>query len=199
MIIETVVTTENSDGSTNVAPMGMVINSRNFEFAELRPFQKTTTLDNLLRTHAGVIHITDDSRLIMKAALGLSLPAIEFKDAESVTGKIIADCCQAFEFKVQHCDTSTERTTVIVKILARHTLRDFLGFNRAAMAIIEATILATRLQFIPAETIDSKLIELRPIVEKTGSELEHQSFDELCAYIESASGNLISGSESGQR
>ena len=55
-------------------------------------------------------------------------------------------------------------------------LRDFFGFNRAKHAVIEAAILATRIQWLDAAHIRSEFERLAVLVEKTGGRQEHSAF-----------------------
>ena len=51
-------------------------------------------------------------------------------------------------------------------------LRDFWGFNRAKHAVLEAAILATRLDFLPKQEVADGMSRLKVIVEKTAGEEE---------------------------
>jgi hypothetical protein len=55
-------------------------------------------------------------------------------------------------------------------------LRDFFGFNRAKHAVVEAAILATRTQILPAAEIEAEYRRLAVLVDKTGGEQEHTAF-----------------------
>jgi hypothetical protein len=70
-------------------------------------------------------------------------------------------------------------------------LRDFFGFNRAKHAVIEAAILATRTEFLPAAEIDAEYTRLAPLVEKTGGDAERKAFAFLTDYVRriAATGN----------
>ena len=63
MILEGVVTTINADGSVNISPMGPKVDDAMRQFV-LRPYQTSTTYQNLKRTGEGIFHITDDVELI---------------------------------------------------------------------------------------------------------------------------------------
>ncbi|MFG0335437.1 MAG: DUF447 domain-containing protein, partial [Maioricimonas sp. JB049] len=47
---------------------------------------------------------------------------------------------------------------------------------RACHAVLEATILATRLHLVSASEILAEIDRLRPLVEKTGGATEHRAF-----------------------
>ena len=62
-------------------------------------------------------------------------------------------------------------------------LRDFFGFNRAKHAVLELAILATRIQFLPAQDIAAEIDRFETIVAKTGGAAEHRAFAFLSNYI----------------
>ena len=73
MVIETVVTTINPDGSVNCGAMGV-------EWGEARivikPYAGTRTLRNLRATGAAVVNLTDDILLFSQAALAAGLDGV---------------------------------------------------------------------------------------------------------------------------
>ena len=103
MILESIVTTINEDGSVNVSPMGPTVHS-NLQNFELRPFNTSRTFANLKRTRSGVVHVTDDVGLIAQSAIGKLIPLPEFFPAEKITGQVIANTCRWSEFKVEYID-----------------------------------------------------------------------------------------------
>jgi hypothetical protein len=64
-------------------------------------------------------------------------------------------------------------------VVASGTLREFFGFNRAKHAVLEAAILATRTDFLPAAEILSEFARLRVAVDKTGGPAERRAFELL--------------------
>ena len=190
MILEGVVTTTNPDQSMNVSPMGPKIDSlssdQDLQQFVLRPFQTSTTYQNLKRTGAGVLHVTDDVLLIAKAAVGKLAELPRSKKANVVDGFVLADACRWYEFEVERLDDAEERTTIECNIVERGRIRDFFGFNRAKHAVLEAAILATRVGILPDEEIASGLPPLRVLVEKTGSAAEHEAFRLLDEYVQNA-------------
>ena len=69
MILEGIVTTLNSDGTVNVAPMGPEVDESLTRLV-LKPYQTSTTYGNLQRAGQGVFHVTDDVELLARAAIG---------------------------------------------------------------------------------------------------------------------------------
>lgn len=177
MILESLVTTRNADGSPHLTPMGPRVEGDFARFL-LRPFPTSATYRNLLAHPEGVLHVTDDALLIAKAALGAANPLPPLYPAERIRGFVLADCCRHFEFVVADIDASGERVHITANVVhaARH--RDFWGFNRAKHAVIEAAILATRLHLLPRDEVAAEFRKLRVIVDKTGghAELEAMAF-----------------------
>src|SRR2546430_9636269 len=61
--------------------------------------------------------------------------------------------------------------------------REFLGFNRARHAVLEAAILATRTHLLPAEQIRDELARLQVIVDKTAGPREREAMALLSDYV----------------
>lgn len=182
MIVEGIVTSVDSSGSLNVAPMGPIVEG-DFESLLLRPFQPSATFNNLAETRCGVFHVVDQVDVIAKAAIGMldQLPAVE--SAIRVNGFVLLNCCRWFEFIVEEIDSSSARSRMLSRIVHRGERRPFLGFNRARHAVIEAAILATRLHLLPRQEILNTFLLLQPAVEKTGGKTELDAFRMLHEFI----------------
>jgi hypothetical protein len=97
---------------------------------------------------------------------------------------ILADACRWLAFRVTELDDTQERTTIRCEVVDRGRLRDFFGFNRAKHAALEAAILATRVEILPAAAIRAQLAALVPLVDKTAGQQERQAFQILKDYID---------------
>ena len=183
-IVEGVVTTLNEDGSTNISPMGPIVD-HNFTRILFRPFQTSTTYKNLFLRRQGVFHVTDDVGLIAKAAVGQLTPLPRLVAAKEISGMALADACRRYEFEVESIDDSQQRSLITARTIAVERIRDFLGFNRAQAAVIEAAILATRIHLIPAEELSAELERLKSPVSKTGGKAELSAFEFVCDYVNS--------------
>lgn len=181
-LLEAIVTTLNADGSPHVAPMGPIVNA-GFTKLLLRPFQASTTYQNLKRTRAGVLHVTDDVELFARAAVGELHEMPPMFAATAVDGVVLADACRWYAFHVNSIDNRTERAEIQADVVESGRNRDFFGFNRAKHAVIEAAILATRIEFMNAHEITREFMRLRTIVDKTGGRQEHAAFEFLQAYV----------------
>jgi hypothetical protein len=184
VIIETLVTTTNVDGSVNIAPMGpWVADNEDWSRFELRPFQPSHTLDNLRRDRQGVLHVTDDAYLFAQAIVGDWERMPEVLSARHVRGWVLSNCCRHVEFAVDLINDSEQRA--VVSCRARHieSGRNFVGFNRARNAVIEAAILASRKSFLPGEVIAERFGEFARIVERTGGQREREAFKMLSQFV----------------
>ncbi len=180
MVLETVVTTINPDGSINCAAMGVEWGEQRIV---IKPFRGTRTLRNLRATPAAVVHLTDDILLFSQAALGDPHPPT--RQAEHVEGAILEDACSWREVRVEAIDDG-ERARVSTVVVGSGTGREFLGFNRACHAVLEASILASRARLLDPAEIRAELERLQVLVDKTAGPREREAM----AYVRAAVGDL---------
>lgn len=188
MILEGVVTTRNVDGGVNLAPMGPRLEvdgegRPRFDRFLLRPFQSSTTFQNLARDRQGVLHVVDDVLLLAKAAIGALDVMPPMYPARRIEGFVLKDCCRAFEFVVEEADVSGERAAFAARVVHEERVRDGFGFNRAKHAVIEAAILATRRHLMERGELADAWERLVPLVEKTGGPAEREAFQRLTAFV----------------
>ena len=181
MIVETIVTSLDARGAVNCAPMGVEWGD---DTIILKPFLETATYRNLLATGAAVVNLTDDVMLFAKAAI--SSPVYSNVPADVVRGVVLADCCSWREVEVRSIDSSPPRSRIQTAVVHRGVRREFIGFNRASHAVLEAAIYATRLHLLPRPLIDSEFARLRVIVDKTAGAREMQAMDLLTEFVASA-------------
>jgi hypothetical protein len=186
MILETIVTTLTTLGDLNIAPMGPDMQSGQQVF-ELRPFETSSTYQNLLQNPCGVVHITDDVLLFAQAALNCLDPVPDWVPAEKVAGCVLEDCCRWYEFEAVAKPSESPRRLFHCRVVKTGRGRDFSGFNRAKHAVLEATISATRIDFIPIDVIQQQLQLFAPIVEKTGGDRENLAFAILQKFVDQRS------------
>jgi hypothetical protein len=169
VILETVVTTINPDGSVNCAAMGVEWGEQRIV---IKPFRGTRTLRNLRATPAAVVHLTDDILLFSQAALGDPHPPT--RPAARVEGAILEDACSWREVRVEAIDDG-ERARITTTVVAGGTGREFLGFNRACHAVLEASILASRARLLDPAEIRVELERLQVLVDKTAGPREREA------------------------
>jgi hypothetical protein len=181
VILETIVTTVAEDGAVNCAPMGVEWDD---DAIVLKPFIETATYRNVIATGAAVVNLTDDVRVFARAAI--ANPEYPTVPAVSIRGVVLADCCSWREVAVRSIDSTPPRARIETTVVHRGTRREFIGYNRARHAVLEAAIYATRVQLLPRAFLDSELARLQIIVDKTAGPHEHEAMALLADYIRSA-------------
>ncbi|WP_165229931.1 DUF447 domain-containing protein [Aquisphaera insulae] len=195
MILEGIVTTVDDRGELNIAPMGITLGpSLGLDRFQLRPYPSSTTFRNLKSSGEGVFHITDDVLLLAQTAIGLApSPAAAVRPAEAVSGWVLVNACRFLEFRTASLDESAERARIEAVTVREGRNRDFLGFNRARHAVLEAAILATRTAFLPRSEILGDLDRLAVLVEKTGGDRERTAFRILRDHVGAAADSAPAG------
>jgi len=181
MIVESIVTTVAADGAVNCAPMGVEWGD---DRIVLKPFLETATYRNVLATRAAVVNLVDDVRIFARAAI--SNPVYPTVPSAVVKGVRLTDCCSWRELEVQAIDSTPPRSRIDTAVVHRGFQREFIGFNRARHAVLEAAIYATRLHLLPREFITSELERLQVIVDKTAGPEEHEAMAILTAFVRDA-------------
>jgi len=185
MILEGIITTINPDSSVNIAPMGPIVDPE-MKTLLLRPFQTSTTYANLKRLGESVFHVTDDVELLAHAAVGQLNQLPPLVPATAVNGQILAEACRWYALRVRSIDDRQPRTEIIADVVDEGRVRDFFGFNRAKHAVVEAAILATRVEILPIDEILAEFKRLAVPVEKTGGDAELRAFRFLDHYVRTA-------------
>ena len=187
MILEGVLTTIDVDGQPHIAPMGPIVDP-SMQSCVLRPYQTSSTYKNLKRHGEAVFHVVDDVGLIAQAAVGRLAQLPPLRPATSVQGWILNDACRWYALRVRSLDDAQPRTSIILDVLESGWQRDFFGFNRGKHAVLEAAILATRLEFLAADDIRREVARLQVLVDKTGGPQERSAFTFLSDYVREALG-----------
>lgn len=171
MIIETIVTTQNKEGITHIAPMGIHVYGDNFI---ILPFKPSTTLNNFLATKVGVINYCDDVRVFSGCLTGRK--DWPLKPANNVAGKILECALAHVEVEIERIEEDELRPQLFCKALLSVNHEPFKGFNRAQFAVLEAAILISRLDRLPPEKIESEISYLKIGIEKTAGERELEAW-----------------------
>lgn len=150
----------------------------------LKPFLETATYRNVLATGAAVVNLTDDVRVFARAAI--SNPTYETVPAVAVNGVVLADCCSWRELTVRSIDSTPPRSRIETSVVHRGVGREFIGFNRAAHAVLEAAIHVTRLHLLPRPFIESELARLQVIVDKTAGDRELEAMALLTGFVQTS-------------
>lgn len=181
MILETIVTTVNPDGVVNCAPMGVEWDEHAIV---LKPFIDTATYRNVVATKTAVVNLTDDVRVFARAAI--ANPEYSTVPATRVRGVVLADCCSWRELEVRSIDSTPPRSRIETAVVHHGAHREFVGFNRARGAVIEAAIYATRVRMLPRAFIESELARLQVIVDKTAGAHELEAMALLTDFVRAA-------------
>jgi len=184
VIIETIVTTRGTDGVVNCAPMGVEWGGAGDDTIVLKPFLETATYRNVAATGTAVVNVTDDVRVFARAAI--SHPSYDTVNAEAVNGVVLADCCSWRELRVRSVDSTPPRARIDTHVVHRGVRREFIGFNRACHAVLEAAIYATRVHILPRAFVESEMERLQVIVDKTAGPRELEAMALLAGFIHSA-------------
>jgi hypothetical protein len=175
VILETIVTSLDPAGAINFAPMGVEWGE---EIIVLKPFLETRTFQNLTATRTAVVNLTDDAMLFAQGA-------ISSPPASVVNGAVLQAACSWRELEVVTIDATPPRSRIDARVVHRGFTREFMGFNRAKHAVLEAAILATRTHLLPAEQIKEEYARLQIIVDKTAGPREQDAMTLLTQYVQS--------------
>jgi hypothetical protein len=183
MIIETILTSLDPAGLPNFAPMGVEWGE---ESIVIKPFVDTATFRNLSATRAAVVNLSDDVLLFAQGATGnVTFP---HGPAAVVRGVVLEAACSWREVEVISLDDTPPRSRIVTRVVHHGRRREFLGFNRARHAVLEAAIVATRTHLLPAAEVRAEFARLRVIVEKTAGPRELAALAHLEEFIRRAPG-----------
>jgi uncharacterized protein len=180
VILETIVTSRDSSGAINFAPMGVEWGD---EVLVLKPFLETSTFRNVSTSREAVVNLTDDAMLFAQGAI--SSPQFPWVPAEVVQGAVLQAACSWRELRILSIDPTPPRSRIEARVVHRGITREFMGFNRAKHAVLEAAILATRTHLIPVEQIRDEFTRLQIIVDKTAGPREREAMALLTDYVRS--------------
>ena len=151
----------------------------------LRPYRSSTTYRNLKARGEGVFHVTDDVLLLAQAAIGV--PIAPEPELRAGPGRLRLDPRRGLPLLRVPGRSSRRPGRADEDRRSRPSptgrLRDFLGFNRAEHAVVEAAILATRTAFLPRAEILAEFEQLAVLVAKTGGAAEDAAFRLLREHV----------------
>jgi hypothetical protein len=180
VIVETIVTSMDASGAINFAPMGVEWGD---DVIVLKPFLETSTFRNLNVTRTAVVNLTDDAMLFAQGAI--SSPQFPYVPATVVKGVVLEAACSWRELEIMTIDPSPPRSRIEARVVHRGQQREFVGFNRAKHAVLEAAILATRTHLLPADQIRDEFARLQVLVDKTAGPRERDAMQLLTRYVQS--------------
>jgi hypothetical protein len=132
-------------------------------------------------TRSAVVNLTDDVMLFAQGAV--SSPRFPALPAVVVRGVVLEAACSWRELEAVTIDDTPPRSRIEARVVHRGVRREFIGFNRARHAVLEAAILATRTHLIPAEQIRDEFARLQVLVDKTAGRREREAMAYLSEYV----------------
>jgi hypothetical protein len=171
MIRETIVTTVDAEGRAHIAPLGLIAEGDTWIIA---PFHPSTTLDNLRAVPFAVANYTDDVRIFAGCLTGRrDWPLTKMTDCP--VPRLAAALTHA-EFAVDHVDEHERRPRFICRVMRQVQHAPFEGLNRAKAAVLELAVLASRLDFLPREKIETEMAYLKIAIDKTAGPDEDEAW-----------------------
>ena len=171
LIRETIVVTANAQGVPHIAPLGLIAEGENWIIA---PFRPSTTLENLRARPFAIANLTDDARVFAGCLTGRrDWPLVPTREGLPPR---LADTLAHWELEVVETREDPERPRFVCRVAAAHAHAPFQGFNRAFAAVVEAAVLASRLDRLPATEIAAEFARLRIVVGKTAGPREQEAF-----------------------
>ncbi len=167
MIQEIIVTTQNEDGTTHVAPMG--IREEN-GLIVIAPFKPSATLENIQRNKSAVVNRIDDVRIFAGCLTGRKdWPLVP---AEKINEQRLETALSHLELDLELYEDNELRPRLFLKPVLEVIHTAFKGFNRAQSAVLEAAILVSRLHILPEEKVNQEIEYLTMAIDRTAGENE---------------------------
>lgn len=169
-ITEALVTTVSKNGIPNAAPMGIVRRDGKYT---IRMYSDTATFRNISDTGYLVANFIADSRVYVISAFGDLSPEY-FQFEEGMIAPRLKEAAGWAYFKCQLKDV-----VILEPLWARIAKCTLPVFSRAFAAVIEATIVGTRLRFYKGNAGVNKIREYEDIVKKCGSPADVEAMRKL--------------------
>jgi hypothetical protein len=171
LIRETIVTTADRQGRVHIAPIGIIADGDGWIIA---PFRPSTTLENLQEVPFAVVNYTDDVRVFAGCLTGR--PDWPTVAADKVPVPRLAAALAHAEVAVAKVTDDPQRPRFHCGVVHTASHAAFQGFNRAQAAVIEAAILASRLDFLPRDQIEREIAHLESAIRKTAGPAEQEAW-----------------------
>ena len=180
-ISEVIATTQSEEGEPNAAPIGII----NREGYFVRLYNGSKTLSNVLKTHKIAANVSNDAVLFVISAFK-NLSREYFTRFQGFP--VLRDADAWVIFKCEPASSGNDFFEFKLKVqAAKVNKRCVRAINRGLNAIIEATILATRLKVNEKggqkQHILRKIAYYERIVEKCGGEREKKAMKILKMFV----------------
>lgn len=171
LIFEAILTSATPGGATHIAPLGF---RREGGFVVLAPFHPSRTLDNLRATGLAALSHTDDMRVFAGCLTGRRdwslLPC------ERIACGRLENALSHVELEVARIEEDPLRPRFLCHELIARNHAPFPGHNRAQAAVIEACILVSRLNMLPADKVQREMDYLAVAIDKTAGPRELEAW-----------------------
>ena len=171
MIRETVVTTIDTAGAVHIAPFGLIEEG---ELWVIAPFRPSRSLDNLQQVPSAVVNYVDDVRIFAGCLTGRKNWPVTPLDKFAVP-RLAAALAHA-ELAVERIEDHPERPRFLCRVQKIEQHAPFLGLNRAKAAVLELSILVSRLNFLPREKLEREIEYLKIAIDKTAGPQEQEAW-----------------------
>lgn len=181
---ETIISTSNSDGTLNAAPIGILCRGKNKVMCRI--FKGSHTLENIISNKEFIVNITQDPELFTWSLLD-NLQASDFDENKSVKN---VDCyfkCEVTSIKeaVKQSDPIKKKSEAnvikadVVDLIINNPVK---VYNRAFSCVIESLANFSRLDIVDDEKrkyyLDSFKESYR-VVKKVGSKQDRDAMDRI--------------------
>lgn len=171
MIFETIIITVNSQNEPHIAPFGIQYQG---DLVVISPYKPSVTLDNILLNKTATLNITNDVR-VFAGALTNNIKWVPLQ-VNSHAGYRLANALSCSELALIEVKDDATRPELIMQKVHNDNIAPFLGFNRAQAAVIELSILASRLHMLAREKIVAEMQYLQIAIDKTAGECELEAW-----------------------
>jgi hypothetical protein len=173
-IREAIVSTLHPDGRVHLTPLGYRMRG---ELVLLAPYHPSQTLQNLRGHGHAVLNFTDDVRVIAGCLTGRrDWPTVA---SARVPVPRLAELLAHWEHEAVELRDDATRPEFACRVLARQMHAPFTGYNRAQAAVLEASVLVSRLDWLDPPAVIEELLRLRVAVDKTASARELEAWSWL--------------------
>ena len=179
MIFETIISSIDNKNVVNFSPFGI---RKSKKYIYISPYIPSRTLNNLVETGCAVVNYLNDASLFVDCVVG-NKANLEKRKSRKIKGFFLKNSLSYEEVRVINYREDKVRPTFKCEVVNTVFKKPFLGINRAANAIIEACILATRTNILNKTKIKTELNYLKIAVEKTSGEKELEAWEKINKYI----------------
>ena len=189
MIFETIICTEDIEHKPHIAPFGVHFEEENIIIS---PYKPSATLNNILSTKFAVMNMTDDVRVFAGALTDhTDWPLLPVKNlAEVYSGYRLANCLAHRVLQLIWVRDDETRPQLVMRTVYSENHQSFQGFNRAQAAVIELSILVSRLNRLTKEKVMTEKAYLQIAIGKSAGERELEAWAWLVDKIDNFTLNM---------